>query len=466
MPDSQNPSNPNFTPGVGRLVTDRYDFQSHVNGTAFRHDATMIDMHPVITINGGNPTTVQAAIQALQAIVEPPSLALATSTTPGIVQLSPGGDVVGSALVMRVRALQGYSVSTAGPALNNVLTWNGSSWTPQATQGVFTAGGDLGGTVPASTNSSQYVSGISGNSGLVTISANNFNFVNTVTPSFTQTAKTSGTGNNFYIEAQGVSGTGNSGSLYLMGGLSPVTEGGSGLPGGVALTIAGNPSTESGQIALQVAQVVSGQNIAAFFPNDFTNGISSTDMPSGTGNDVIYIGNSSSGASVPSSTGTILYSQSGALWIMQSDGTNFQIGSVPNPSTWGTLGSTQGQTITYRSFATSSTSAGTNIFSAPLVNIPTDTSARVDCIFVAKVPGTSVSAQYNVSMAFTNSGGTVGTLGSNTITDPRTLALIGHSWNNPSISHSGTSLSVTTGWYDGANANWTVITQITLTPQG
>src|SRR5271168_2198685 len=121
MPDSGNPISPNYVPGVGRLAVDRFDFQNHVDGNGFRHNATMIDLSPNLTINNNSTTTVQQALQALINIVEPPSLALATVTTPGIVQLSTTGDVQGSALIMRVTGIRGYPINNTPPSVNNVL---------------------------------------------------------------------------------------------------------------------------------------------------------------------------------------------------------------------------------------------------------------------------------------------------------------------------------------------------------
>lgn len=56
---------PNFIKGVGRLATDRYDFQDHLEGinppgfTDFRHTADQIDMNPPVL---GGATTVQSTL--------------------------------------------------------------------------------------------------------------------------------------------------------------------------------------------------------------------------------------------------------------------------------------------------------------------------------------------------------------------------------------------------------------------
>lgn len=63
---------PNFRPGIGRLATDRYDFQSHLDGenppgfTDFRHTADQIDMvTPVI----GGATNVQNSLANVAAFI-------------------------------------------------------------------------------------------------------------------------------------------------------------------------------------------------------------------------------------------------------------------------------------------------------------------------------------------------------------------------------------------------------------
>jgi hypothetical protein len=129
MSGPPNPITPNFTPGVGKLVTTRFDFEKHIDGASFRHNATMIDLSPSLTVNAVTYTDVQDALTAIIAGLSPPPV-YATATVPGLVQLSTAGDVQGVYNAMRVTALRGYPITTSPPTTNNVLSWNGVAWTP------------------------------------------------------------------------------------------------------------------------------------------------------------------------------------------------------------------------------------------------------------------------------------------------------------------------------------------------
>lgn len=133
MSNPPTPIIPNFQYGVGQLVTYRVDFASHTDGAAFRHNATMIDLFPYITINSTTATTVQSAIALLATAVSSITIPNATTTSLGIVRLA--GDLQGTtttATAPRVSGLQGYPIANSTPSSGNVLTWTGSSWSPQS----------------------------------------------------------------------------------------------------------------------------------------------------------------------------------------------------------------------------------------------------------------------------------------------------------------------------------------------
>jgi hypothetical protein len=121
---------PNYKPGVGRLVTDRFEFQDHVNGNSFNHTAPGVQLSPPVVIDGYSRTTVQDAIYAISLL---PALIVpdASLTTKGLVKLS--GDISGTGSIatdVRVSGLQGRAVTSLAPSTNQVLTWDGSVWKP------------------------------------------------------------------------------------------------------------------------------------------------------------------------------------------------------------------------------------------------------------------------------------------------------------------------------------------------
>lgn len=60
---------PNFTPGVGGLATSRYDFENHIEGLNFRHNAIQIDVNPAVIIQGVPYITVADALAAISGFV-------------------------------------------------------------------------------------------------------------------------------------------------------------------------------------------------------------------------------------------------------------------------------------------------------------------------------------------------------------------------------------------------------------
>ena len=155
MTDSnEKPLTPNYVPDVGRLVTDRYDFQQHINGTGFRQAACTVDMSPIVIMpDASTPATVQAAIAKLAQLVSIPTIPTANFSTLGVILLS--GDLGGSGpnpgTNLRVTGIQGRPISNAAPVTNNVLAFNGSVWTPTSAVIVNFVSGDVTGSTASST---------------------------------------------------------------------------------------------------------------------------------------------------------------------------------------------------------------------------------------------------------------------------------------------------------------------------
>lgn len=138
-------TNPNYKPGVGRLATDRYDFQSHVDGGAFYHKASSIKLDTPITINVTLTNDVQTALTALKIQVDSVGTpADSTAVSKGIIQLA--GDIGGTATSVKVTGLRGTPVANLVPTNGQVLKFNSGSgnWEP-STSSTFVTGGDVGG---------------------------------------------------------------------------------------------------------------------------------------------------------------------------------------------------------------------------------------------------------------------------------------------------------------------------------
>lgn len=131
------PISPNFTPGNGaRLVTDRYDFQDHVTGANFRHNADIIVLSPAISVNGGPASSdLQEVLTQINALV-PQVVPDATSSSTGLIQLA-GDLAAGTATSPVVTGIRGFPIQNTTPNSGDVLTWTGSFWTPQALTSTF-----------------------------------------------------------------------------------------------------------------------------------------------------------------------------------------------------------------------------------------------------------------------------------------------------------------------------------------
>jgi hypothetical protein len=56
-----------FKRGTGRLATDRFDFEDHIDGARFRHTADQIDLSPAVNVVGTDYSNVSGVINALAA---------------------------------------------------------------------------------------------------------------------------------------------------------------------------------------------------------------------------------------------------------------------------------------------------------------------------------------------------------------------------------------------------------------
>lgn len=432
---------PNYKPNVGRLVTDRFDFQKHINGTNFRHDADQIDLSPVLTINGNEKTNVQAALATLAEITAPPEIPDATTSSKGIIQLS--GDISGTATNISVTKLQGKPISPTVPVDGEILTWNAglTAWTPSAAALAFSPGGDLSGNT-----SLQNVIGITGTLGVLRVSCNDLNFVMNALPRIVQTIEVSTDGANFEIIAQSTSSAiRNGGNVVISGGAG----GAGGLRGGVQLLM-GDGDTRM----VHLAEPALGRRILSLVhPGE----LNTTDMPADTGDMVIYIRDTDTPPTTGNpSGGSILYSLDGQLFVKQEDGNNFSVGSIPNPSIWG---DTTSQTYTKRILTTSLIATPEDAFTYA---IPESTSIKVDAIFVGKGEGTDDVAQFNISMGYVRNGldPTVA-VGTVTLSDSRFNG-DGENWDEPFFSLASDTLHIFTGASATISANWTIIVQIVL----
>lgn len=455
MPDSDPiPTTPNFVPGVGRLVTDRYDFEGHVIGTEFRHTAGNIDLSPSLVIGGITYTDVQSAIAAVNALAEPPVITIATIgiTTANLGIVTLGGDFGGSALVPRVTGLQGKAINTAPPAVGNVLTWGGTSWGP-APASTFTASGDLSGN-----NILQRVVSITGAAGVVSIASTGSTITwtsTTPTPIITQATPGSGAGQNMSMIAQ-AGFTGNpGGSLILSSGAG--TAPGSAVGNGVAVQLGGLGNLIEATYLSTSNRVLSLVRSAA---------LTTAQMPVNTGDLVVYVGNAATIPTALPTGGALMWATGNQLWTMDASGNTFQIGSGhANPDVFGNLSLTSGEVITYLDFATTTTNSAV---AARTYLPPTSTAVYVDCEFVAKGVAQADGASWTSRNAFLVSGiGVITTIGTNTFPDARSAGsgTFTTGLTAPVITFSGGNILINTGFAQASyahNVSWVVTTKFTI----
>lgn len=431
-------NNNTYIANVGRLSTDRFDFQKHVDGYSFKHNADDLNLNPSVTIDGYTTTNVQEAIERIAITVNPPVIQDASVSNKGIIKLA--NDLGGTADAPTVIGLRNFPVDTATPNTGDILTWDGLSWGPAAPGNAFIADGDLSGN-----NISQTVVSLTGASNIVDCIASDFAFnKNTITPRITQTTRTaSGDAEDLTIQAQATTllGSGDGGNVIIKGGTGSL----SGQDGGVILQV-------SSSIVLQVAQP-SGSEILALKDSVVT----STHMPSGTGDLVFYVGNANTNPSVDPVDGAILYASGGGLYIRESTGDNFKIGSTPNPNIWGDAGE---QVYSKRVTAVSSIGSGIVAFSYLL---PDNTSTKVDVIAIGKHQTLAETLQMNLSMGYVRHGGAPVAVGSLVTSDERATALAAiEPWVYPEIDVAGNYVIVNTGYSPTVALNWFFVIQLSF----
>lgn len=438
-----NPLVPNYKKDVGRLVTDRYDFEDHIQGNNFRHKAEQIDLFPTLVIGSQTVETVQEALNELSTIISAPAVPDASTSTKGIVQLA--GDLTGTATNVLVKGLQGYPITTLVPSANQVLTWTGAAWSPANPSNIFTPGGDLSGS-----NVSQQVERISGLSNKVDILPSLLLFDEaTSNPTVTQADATSGDGNSLYIQAQtSLAASTNGGEVGISGGAS----GSGGKSGGVILGL-----NKLNSALIDIREVDVNRKVLALLTNS---ALTTTEMPSNTGDMVIYIADAATAPTTGNPlNGTILYSVGGRLRTKYSDGNDFEIGSIPNPSVWGSTGE---QTYTNKSVFTTS---GAVVQDAFTYSIPNNYSIKIDVSIVGKEISSTTNESYQVNMAMgytTSNSGSLIPVGSLVSYDIRNTAGAS-SWTVPTITTSSGNIIVKTGAAGaGVQVKWFTVVQLTI----
>jgi hypothetical protein len=176
-------------------------------------------------------------------------------------------------------------------------------------KGIVQLTNDLGGTAALPT-----VKSITGNSGICDTQAAWLRFNGTLGVINIFQDSHAAAGSQFAISAQGSSGS-DGGLLTLTGGV----HGGSGLKGGVEIRIDG----AGGDLMLKTKEVATGRRVIGMFGD-----ITTTSMPTNSGDLVLYIANCATAPTANSVGGGILYVQGGALKYRGSSGTVTTLGAA------------------------------------------------------------------------------------------------------------------------------------------
>jgi hypothetical protein len=431
---------PNYKKEVGRLAVDRFDFQDHVDGQNFKHNAKQIDLFPTVVIESTTVTNVQDAIAVLAAFTVPPVVADATTAGKGIVQLI--GDIGGFATNVVVTGLQGKPVSTLTPNDGDVLTWDSgtSVWEPSPATNAFSAAGDLSGT-----NVLQRVIALTGTAGNLTAACNSVIFGPSTTPLFTQSSAPVAHGTNFTVTAQSGTATNrNGGDVVLQGG----GRGSGGLRGGVQLRLNNGATTMA-----QATEVAVDRRVLSLVHGST---LSTVDMPADTGDMVIYVRDAVTTPNTGNPTnGTILYSTGGQLWVKQQDGNNFAVGSAPNPDVWGTTGQQQYKN---RSYTNSAIGAAATAFT---FNLPDNSAVNIAITFVGKGASVADAAHFRFWGGYVRNGGGAPVAVGSQLLETKATAGAG-TWTVPSVTTAANTLQVFTGHAPTRIVSWLVVVELSI----
>lgn len=212
---------------------------------------------------------------------------ISSVSSPTITQLQASGNVTGQNLTLTAQS----GGSGGGANAGGSLILNGGAGAGGGANGAifFEGGGTL----------------------LMSLSGGNLTWAAaTASPTVNQTSA-SGNGQNMSIQAQSSSGAAGNGGVLLLSGGAP---NGGGFRGGVRLLL--NASTT--ETMVELVQVVSNQRVLSLA---YLSTLTSTQMPAGTGDGVIFLANAQTTPTANSVAGGILYAQGGALKWRGTSGT-------------------------------------------------------------------------------------------------------------------------------------------------
>lgn len=409
---------------VGRLALDRYDFNDHLIGNNFRHLANQIDLNPHVTINSVNMYNVQSAISALSSIVVSGAPDASTSTK-GVVRLT--SDFGGTANSPKVVGIQGVPVSSIIPSVNNVLSFNGSSWVPSSSTSTFLPGGDLSGTY-----NSQQVVKLTGTAGNVYFDAMKLTPQNSFEISY---QNTNDVPKEVLIKGQSTTLIAqNGGSIKLQSGDGPFGA------GEVSLNLG------TSGVGVGVCEIQPGQWAT------FLNGKPDLfNLPYGTGSGVVFMKDA---AVLPGSTlpggGVLLYSNSGRLHCKHSNGDDIEIGSTPNPNYWGRM---ENSKYSIRSSAATTTSIAQTLTT---FQVYFNTSCKIEVVILGKAAYGTDCAQYRLQWGVSRHDNDLIEVGDVVVSDVRTTAGAAN-WIVPNITmdtvlkriyiNTGANLDTVINWF-------------------